>query len=169
MMSELEIKIEKPTEQFGVEQLVIRIGCDYTEQFYNLLNELKETEAENYTENYWDSEKHNAQYTKEPYIFAGAYLGDSLVGYIIAWKKNEYIFEIFNMYIKKTLRGRGIGKKLLKFVIGYAKNSGAKILASNIADDNYASKKIHNSWIPDRLENGWQRYYYIIPQAANSV
>lgn len=63
------------------------------------------------------------------------------------------IFAVDELYVKSTLRSKGIGKKLFLFAENKVKNAGAKYILLNTANKNY--KSILHFYIDEVDMNFW--------------
>jgi len=105
----------------------------YSKYFYNLNYDwLKEYF---YVEEYDEKVLRNCKeeiINKGGYIFFAIYKSD-VVGTMALLPREKKIYELNKMAVKKDLRGKGIGHKLIQFIIDFAKNKKFKsvILYSN--------------------------------------
>ncbi|KUH34709.1 acetyltransferase [Thermococcus celericrescens] len=61
--------------------------------------------------------------------------GEEVLGFVTVKPLNEKALEILWMAVRRELRGKGIGTKLLEFVDGWAKESGFKLLVVKTSGD----------------------------------
>lgn len=105
----------------------------YSKHFYNLNYDwLKEYF---YVEEYDEKVLRNCKeeiINKGGYIFFAIYKSD-VVGTMALLPREKKIYELNKMAVKKDLRGKGIGHKLIQFIIDFAKHKKFKsvILYSN--------------------------------------
>ena len=66
--------------------------------------------------------------------------------------------EIYFIGVEKSLRGRGLGKMLLKNIIGFSKNYGADFIILEVGINNIPAKKMYFSL--NFIENGMRKNYY---------
>lgn len=105
----------------------------YTEHFYHLNHEWLNEYF--YVEDYDRKVLKNCKkeiINKGGYIFFALYNSD-VVGTLALSPRDNGIFELNKMAVKKELRGRGIGNQLIDFIINFSKKKNFKsiILYSN--------------------------------------
>jgi len=61
--------------------------------------------------------------------------GDGLLGFVTIKPLNEKALEILWIAVRRELRGKGIGTKLLEFVEGWAKDRGFELLVVKSSGD----------------------------------
>ena len=66
--------------------------------------------------------------------------------------------EIYFIGVAKSLRGRGIGKKLLKSIINFSKNYGADFIILEVGINNIRAKNMYLSL--NFIESGVRKNYY---------
>ena len=66
--------------------------------------------------------------------------------------------EIYFIGVAKRLRGRGIGKKLLKSIISFSKNYGADFIILEVGINNIRAKNMYLSL--NFIESGVRKNYY---------
>ena len=66
--------------------------------------------------------------------------------------------EIYFIGVARSYRGKGLGKKLLKSIISFSKNYGAKVIILEVGAKNVPAKKIYLSL--DFKECGIRKDYY---------
>ena len=66
--------------------------------------------------------------------------------------------EIYFIGVAKSLRGRGIGKKLLKSIINFSKNYGADFIILEVGINNIRAKNMYFSF--NFIECGIRKNYY---------
>ena len=66
--------------------------------------------------------------------------------------------EIYFIGVAKRLRGRGIGKKLLKSIISFSKNYGAAFIILEVGINNIRAKNMYLSL--NFIESGVRKNYY---------
>lgn len=96
--------------------------------------------------------------SKRPYsfevisdIFFGDYLilkaqkKEKIIGYAVA----KVIFdeaEIINIVVDKDQRGKGVGKELLKSLVEYCNNSGARRIFLEVEESNFTAINLYSSF-----------------------
>lgn len=102
----------------------------------------------------WPDNEYNDLYneTKDSKdFFFGAVIDELLVGFIQLSIRKEYVNGsssspvgfIEGLYVLEELRGRGIGKELVEYVLKFTKDKGIKEVASDVLIDNILSQKFH--------------------------
>ena len=66
--------------------------------------------------------------------------------------------EIYFIGVAESLRGRGLGKKLLKNIISFSKNYGADFIILEVGINNIRAKNMYLSL--NFLESGIRKNYY---------
>ena len=66
--------------------------------------------------------------------------------------------EIYFIGVAKSYRGKGLGRKLLKSIISFSKNYGAKIILLEVGVNNVPARNIYLSL--DFKECGFRKDYY---------
>tara|TARA_Y100001968_G_scaffold79028_1_gene70311 strand:+ start:373 stop:792 length:420 start_codon:yes stop_codon:yes gene_type:complete len=70
----------------------------------------------------------------------------------------DHEVEIYFIGVAEDLRGRGLGKKLLKSIIGFSKNYGADFIILEVGINNIAAKNMYLSL--NFIEYGIRKNYY---------
>ncbi|PFN74826.1 GNAT family N-acetyltransferase [Bacillus sp. AFS076308] len=90
---------------------------------------------------------------ENPLGFVQLYPSFSSVSMKRSWILND-------LYVKKEARGKGVGENLLKKAIEFAKETGAKGLFLETANDNYNAQRLYEKIGFKKEENYF--YYYSI-------
>jgi len=80
-----------------------------------------------------------------------------LLGYLIFWMICDEV-HLLNLSIHPDFRGRGMGKKLMTFLIDFAHRSGAKWIGSEVRRSNRAALALYRSF--GFREHGVRKGYY---------
>tara|TARA_Y200000002_G_scaffold124289_1_gene101942 strand:- start:1420 stop:1800 length:381 start_codon:yes stop_codon:yes gene_type:complete len=113
----------------------------YSKDFYNLNYDWLDEYF--YVEDYDEKVLGNCKeeiIDKGGYIFFALYKSD-VVGTMALMPREEGVYELNKMAVRKDLRGNGIGNKLIEFIISYSKdkNYSSIILYSNTVLKNFYS------------------------------
>lgn len=73
------------------------------------------------------SEKHIGKYLKDSIPFIGELKGE-IVGILLLCLRGKDSYEIKNLAVKTKLRGKGIGRRMIRYAIAESKLRGAKTL-----------------------------------------
>ena len=71
---------------------------------------------------------------------------------------NDREVEIYFIGVAETLRGKGVGKKLLNKIIGFSKYYGADFIILEVGINNIPAKNMYSSF--NFIECGIRRNYY---------
>ena len=66
--------------------------------------------------------------------------------------------EIYFIGVAESLRGKGLGKKLLKNIISFSKNYGADVIILEVGNNNFPAKNMYLSF--NFIEYGIRKNYY---------
>ncbi len=72
-------------------------------------------------------------------------LGSNVIGYANFWFVTDFI-ELNNIAIDKNLRGRGIGKYFLQFIINVSNHLNAKKIFLEVKEGNYRALNLYKSF-----------------------
>jgi L-amino acid N-acyltransferase YncA len=82
-------------------------------------------------------------------LYVGAFFGEELVGFMrfvrFQRKARSHVAEVRSVYVKKALRGQGVGAGLLRCLIVDAKAAGIESLVLSVLADNSAARRLYES------------------------
>ena len=81
--------------------------------------------------------------------YLGAFLADELIGFMryvrAARQSRRHTAEVRSVYVKKALRGQGIGASLLLRLIEDARAAGIRSLVLSVLADNSAARRLYET------------------------
>ena len=101
---------------------------------------------------------------KDSVIFV-AYEEENPVGFVQLYPSfssvsMKRLWILNDLYVKETVRGKGLGEKLINTAIAYAAETGAKGLLLETAEDNYGAQRLYEKMGFTKESNYF--YYYTI-------
>lgn len=106
------------------------------------LNFIKDIEKlDNRFQSHWSQELIKERITKFPLLSLGGFIDEQLIGFILG-KEEEQKVTVSRIVVSKEYEGKGIGKKLLKFL---EQGTTCNTIESVIRSGNKRSTRLHKS------------------------
>ena len=105
----------------------------------------------------WDADRFSSLLGQDRFFAAGAFDGPSLSAYLTAYIVAGEL-EIVNVAVAAALRGRGVGRELLRFCLDRARERGAGRAVLEVRSGNAAARALYKSC--GFTQAGVRRGYY---------
>ncbi len=105
----------------------------------------------------WDAEKFSGLLGKDRFFAAGAFDGQALCAYLTAYNLAGEL-EIVNVAVASALRGRGIGRELLRFCLRQSRLLGVNRVVLEVRSGNTPARALYAGC--GFTQAGLRRRYY---------